>query len=318
MRIIFMGTPEFAVPSLNILVEHHDVAAVVTAPDKPAGRGKKLGVSAVKAAAEAAVIPVLQPTNLKSPEFIADLESLAADLFVVVAFRMLPEVVWAMPPKGTINLHGSLLPAYRGAAPINRAIMNGETETGLTTFFIERDIDTGEVIDRAVLPIGPDENAGSLHDRMMERGAALLLETVNKLSVGNAKGMPQNALLGNEPQPSAPKIFRGDRKINWSHPAVKVHNHIRGLSPYPSAFTEYEENDGIMVPIKIHAARQLDTPATGAPGTFLAEGDALVVNTGDGQIAVTELQAPGKRRMTIAEYLRGFSFPEKAVFVSPK
>lgn len=314
MRIMFMGTPEFAVPSLNTLAAHHEVVAVVTAPDKPAGRGKKLGESAVKKAALAACIPVLQPLKLKAPEFHKELESLSADLFVVVAFRMLPEAVWAMPPKGTINLHGSLLPAYRGAAPINRAIMNGETETGLTTFFIERDIDTGAVIDRAVLPIGPDENAGSLHDRMMERGASLLLETVNKIEFDNAVGMPQDALTGNEPQPKAPKIFREDCRIDWSRPAAEVHNHIRGLSPYPSAFTEFSEKDGTPVALKIHASRLMNTPAAGAPGTLFPEGDALVVNTGDGQIAVTELQAPGKRRMSTADYLRGYTFPENVIF----
>lgn len=316
MRIIFMGTPEFAVPALNALAGHHDVAAVVTAPDKPAGRGKKLGESAVKKAALQAGIPVLQPLKLKDSEFHKELQSHSADLFVVVAFRMLPEAVWAMPPKGTINLHGSLLPAYRGAAPINRAIMNGETQTGLTTFFIERDIDTGAVIDRATLPIGPDENAGSLHDRMMERGASLLLETVNKIESGKAEGKPQDALSGNAPQPSAPKIFRDDCRIDWSRPATEVHNHIRGLSPYPSAFTEFAEKDGTIIPLKIHAAKLTNTPATAAPGTFFPEGDTLTVNTGEGQITVTELQAPGKKRMATADYLRGYTFPVNATFTA--
>ncbi|MCA1751079.1 MAG: methionyl-tRNA formyltransferase [Cryomorphaceae bacterium] len=316
MRIIFMGTPEFAVPALNTLAEHHDVAAVVTAPDKPAGRGKKLGESAVKKAAAAAGIPVLQPLKLKDPVFHKELEAYAADLFVVVAFRMLPEAVWAMPPKGTINLHGSLLPAYRGAAPINRAIMNGEKETGLTTFFIERDIDTGAVIDRATLPIGTDENAGSLHDRMMERGASLLLNTVNKIESGKAEGQPQDALSGKEPQPSAPKIFRDDCRIDWSRSATEVHNHIRGLSPYPSAFTEFTEKDGTIIPLKIHTARLTNTPATGAPGSFFPEGDTLTVNTGEGQISVIELQAPGKKRMATADYLRGYTFPANATFTA--
>ncbi len=196
MNIIFMGTPEFAVSSMEILAGHFHMVAVITAPDKPAGRGKQLRESDVKIAAAKRNIPVLQPTNLKSEDFIETLQNLNADLFVVVAFRMLPEVVWSMPPKGTINLHGSLLPHFRGAAPINRAIMQGETSTGLTTFFIEKEIDTGKIIDQATLEIGPDENAGHLHDRMMEAGARLLLQTVQNIASGNLNTKPQNISPG--------------------------------------------------------------------------------------------------------------------------
>lgn len=314
LRIIFMGTPEFAVPSLQALAKAHDVRAVVTAPDKPSGRGKKLSMSAVKQAALELDIPVMQPDKLKAPSFVNQIASYHADLFVVVAFRMLPEVIWAMPPKGTINLHGSLLPAYRGAAPINRAIMNGETETGLTTFFIERDIDTGAVIDRVTTAIGPNENAGDLHDRMMHLGADLLAATVQKIASEKAKGIPQLELSGAGSAPEAPKIFREDCRINWHQEASAIHNHIRGLSPYPAAFTEFQSGDGQEHAIKILESELLDTAAEAAPGTIHATRDMLIVDTAKGQIAVTALQAAGKRRMTSREFLNGFTFPEGSSF----
>lgn len=234
MKLVFMGTPGFAVPSLQKLSKHHEVVAVITAPDRPAGRGKKLSESDVKKAAIDLGIPVLQPVNLKDQAFVDQLAQLKADLFVVVAFRMLPEQVWQLPSKGTINLHASLLPQYRGAAPINRAIMAGETKTGLTTFFIEKNIDTGMILDQTTLDINPDENAGSLHDRMMVKGADLLLHTVNEIAKENINPKPQMESSDLKP---APKIFREDCKINWNLPEEDIFNHIRGLSPYPGAWT---------------------------------------------------------------------------------
>lgn len=308
MRFVFMGTPEFAVPSMRALAQNHQLVGVVTAPDKPAGRGKKLQMSAVKVAAMELGVPVLQPTNLKDPGFQDTLRNLDAALFVVVAFRMLPEAVWAMPPKGTINLHASLLPAYRGAAPINWAIINGETETGLSTFFIERDIDTGAIIEQARLSIGPNENAGNLHDRMMDAGADLLTSTVDKIAAGEAKGMPQQPEAGGKPLPAAPKIFRDDCRVQWDEPAAKIHNHIRGLSPYPAAFTVYTDAEGKEQAIKLFASEPAQGTPTGRPGTFEVDGPRLTVNAGDGRLHILELQAPGKRRMSTSDFLRGFQF----------
>lgn len=316
MRIVFMGTPDFAVPSLSALIAHHQVVGVITAPDRPAGRGKKLQQSAVKVAAESAGCKVLQPTNLKDPEFQAALADLGAELFVVVAFRMLPEAVWSMPPSGTINLHASLLPAYRGAAPINRAIMNGERTTGLSTFFIEKDIDTGAVIDQVKLNIGPEENAGSLHDRMALAGSELLVRTANAISEGTAASVPQQATKGTGALPAAPKIFREDCRIDWRRAAAEVHNHIRGLSPYPAAFTTYQDTGADVVSIKIFAARLTGIPANGIPGSIISDRNALLVNTADEQISITELQAPGKKRMATTDFLRGFTFREGTVFKS--
>lgn len=313
MRLVFMGTPDFAVPALRALIPHHEVVGVITAPDRPAGRGKQLRKSAVKIAAEAAGCPVLQPTNLKDAEFQASLSGLRADLFVVVAFRMLPEAVWSLPPEGTINLHASLLPAYRGAAPINRAIMNGEKTTGLSTFFIEKDIDTGAVIDQVTVDIGPEENAGSLHDRMAGAGAELLLRTVNAISRGTAVSVPQKA---SGALPAAPKIFKEDCRTDWRQAAESVYNHIRGLSPYPTAFTTFRNAEGDPVNLKIYAASLTDIPASGTPGRIVADETTLEVETADVRIRITELQAPGKKRMATADFLRGNTFPEGAVFES--
>lgn len=301
MRIVFMGTPDFAVPSLQRLSKDHDVVAVVTAVDKPAGRGKKLKASAVKTAAQALGIPVLQPEKLKSPEFLDQLRSFHAELFVVVAFRMLPREVWAMPPKGTINLHGSLLPMYRGAAPINRAIMNGETETGLTTFYINERIDTGEIIDSVSCPIGPDESAGELHDRMMILGADLLAKTVSEIASGKARSKAQA-----EPEnlKTAPKIFHEDCRIDWALPAGKIHDHIRGLSPYPAAFTEVVGAD--FDRMKIHATRMTDKHSDGKPGNVSVIDGRIEVDTGTTKIEVLMLQAPGKKRMETKVFLNGF------------
>lgn len=303
MRLVFMGTPDFAVPSMEALSKEHEIVGVITAPDKPAGRGKKLRASAVKQKALELGLKVLQPMNLKEDSFNEELQSLNADLFVVVAFRMLPESVWAMPPKGTINLHGSLLPQYRGAAPINWAIINGEDKTGLTTFFIEKNIDTGEIIDKTELPIGPNETAGELHDRMMIAGADLLLKTVRNIENGNVESRPQNIDVETEIK-KAPKIFRKDCRINWSKSARDVHNHIRGLSPFPGAWTQLESESG-NDSFKIFKSR-LGGSTFSSPGTILISDNTLKVAAADKWLLVEELQAPGKKRMKTGDFLRGF------------
>ncbi len=307
MKIVFMGTPEFAVPSLTILAKHHEVVGVITAPDKPAGRGKKILKSAVKVRAEELGLHILQPTNLKAPLFLKELASLEADLFVVLAFRMLPELVWAMPPKGTINLHASLLPQYRGAAPINRAIMNGETKSGLSTFFIEKEIDTGMILEQEEMAIGPNEDAGSLHDRMMEQGAKTLLNTVNRIESDNIKPFPQK---DTGELKTAPKIFREDCQIDWNLSAVAIHNHIRGLSPYPGAWTVVS---GINYPeeaYKILKCRIGEFKVAGQNGSLLLTDElGLFVKCENGTVEVLELQAPGKKKMKTSDFLRGFHPP---------
>jgi len=298
-----MGTPDFAVPSLEALNKEHEIVGVITAPDKPAGRGKKLRASAVKEKSMELNLKILQPANLKDESFQKHLRGLQADLFVVVAFRMLPESVWSIPPKGTINLHGSLLPQYRGAAPINWAIINGEEETGLTTFFIEKNIDTGEIIDKTNLAIGPNETAGELHDRMMLAGANLLTETVRKIGAGKAKSHPQELGQSTEIK-RAPKIFRENCKINWQKPATDVHNHIRGLSPFPGAWTRLESennNDSFKI-----FRSQITGPTDSLPGTVIISDNSIEVATNDNWLLVEELQAPGKKRMNTGDFLRGF------------
>jgi len=300
-----MGTPDFAVPSLVALNNEHKIVGVITAPDKPAGRGKKLRASAVKQKALELGLKVLQPTNLKEDSFNRELQSLNADLFVVVAFRMLPESVWAMPSKGTINLHGSLLPQYRGAAPINWAIINGEDKTGLTTFFIEKNIDTGEIIDKTELEIGTNETAGELHDRMMLAGAELLLKTVRNIEEGKVDSRPQKIDADTEIK-KAPKIFREDCRIHWDKPAIDIHNHIRGLSPFPGAWTQLESDSG-NDSFKIFQSR-LDGHTDADPGTVLISDGTMKVAGADQWIRIEELQAPGKKRMKTGDFLRGFHF----------
>lgn len=307
MKLVFMGTPEFAVPSLQALAKAHNVVGVITAPDKPAGRGKKILTSAVKQAADELGLTLLQPTNLKDPDFLKELKALNADLFVVLAFRMLPEVVWGMPSKGTINLHASLLPDYRGAAPINRAIMNGETKTGLTTFFIEREIDTGMIIDQTEMQIGADESAGMLHDRMMTAGADLLLKTVNKIENDQVEPIPQksNAALN-----EAPKIFKEDCEIDWTRKTAEVHNHIRGLSPYPTAWTVAAGVDFPEQSFKIFQSRIAEFKIAGQHGCILLTDELrLFVKCDDGALEIIELQVPGKKRMKTSDFLRGFRPP---------
>ena len=299
LRIIFMGTPEFAVASLKSLVESKsNVVAVITVPDKPAGRGQKLVSSPVKIYALAHHIPVLQPEKLRDPEFLIKLKSLDADLQVVVAFRMLPEVVWSMPRYGTFNLHGSLLPQYRGAAPINWAIINGETETGVTTFFIEKEIDTGKIIFRDVEPIHYDDDAGTVYERLMEKGAQLVVKTVEAIEAGQ---YPQEEQEESAEIKSAPKIFRETCEINWNRPAVEVFNFIRGLSPYPAAWTVL---NGLSC--KIFKIEILLDELAATPGEFRTDGKTyLNFKVSNGWISVKVLQLEGKRRMEIGEFLRG-------------
>ena len=294
-----MGTPDFAVASLDALVQaNFDVVAVVTAPDKPAGRGQKLNESAVKKYAVEKGIPVLQPEKLKNPEFIEELRSYQADLQVVVAFRMLPEIVWNMPAKGTINLHGSLLPQYRGAAPINHAIINGEKESGVTTFFLKQEIDTGDIILSDSVPIADDETAGELHDKLMVVGANLLVKTLRAIEANNITEQPQPQ---NDDLKHAPKIFKEDCKINWNSPAQTIHNLIRGLSPYPTAFTSLNDKT-----LKVFKAEIEDKEPGIVAGGFLTDGKTyLKFAAKDGFIKLLDIQYEGKKRMLIEDFLRG-------------
>jgi methionyl-tRNA formyltransferase len=299
-RIIFMGTPEFAVASLDAIHRAgYPIVAVITAPDKPAGRGMQLTESAVKKYAREKGLPILQPEKLKAPVFLDELRSLAADLQIVVAFRMLPEVVWNMPPMGTINLHGSLLPQYRGAAPINWAIINGETGTGVTTFKLQHDIDTGNILLQERMPIGADETAGELHDRMKETGARLLVRTIDGIVAGTLTAKPQE----NRPDlRHAPKIFTETCRIDWAKSTDSIYNLIRGLSPFPAAFTHL---DGKL--LKIYRAVKEPAGPNVPPGQVETDNRSwLRWSTADGYIRVTELQLEGKRRMNVDEFLRGY------------
>lgn len=303
MRIIFMGTPEFAVASLDALVNAgFTIAAVVTAPDKPAGRGMQLQQSAVKKYASEKNLPVLQPEKLKDPGFIAQLKELKADLQIVVAFRMLPEIVWNMPPMGTINLHGSLLPQYRGAAPINWAVINGEKETGVTTFKLKHEIDTGNILLQDRFTIGPDETAGEVHDRMKLIGARLLVQTVEGLQQGILKEKTQDELFTESDIRHAPKIFTETCKINWANTADQVHNLIRGLSPYPGALTTLEGKV-----LKIYSSKKEYNIVKDQPGTMHTDGKTYLRFTcTDGYIYVLNMQLEGKKRMAVEDFLRGY------------
>lgn len=304
MNIVFFGTPEFAVASLDRLInDRHDIAAVVTMPDKIAGRGHKLIQSDVKKYALEKGLKILQPEKLRDPGFIEELRALNADLFVVIAFRMLPEIVWAMPPKGTFNLHGSLLPKYRGAAPINRAIMNGETETGVTTFFLTHEIDTGDIIEARSITIGPDENAGSVHDRLMELGADMVTNTVRMLESGRLvpKPQPQGEFI------PAPKIFREDCIIKWDRKATDIHNLVRGLSPYPAACSTLVEKSGRPLDVKIYATKITDIPTDGLnPGETVVSDRRLLTATADNMIEILTLQPAGKKTMEARDFLLGY------------
>jgi methionyl-tRNA formyltransferase len=299
MRIVFMGTPDFANPTLEILVENgYEVVAVVTGPDRPAGRGKQLKASPVKVCAEGLGIPVLQPEKLRDPEFVQALQDLKPDLAVVVAFRMLPEVVWSIPRIGTLNLHAALLPDYRGAAPINWVIINGETKTGATTFLIDKKIDTGAILLKTELDIPAEWNAGDLHDALMLSGATLVLDTVKALEAGEVTAQPQDHTAFQNP---APKIFKEDCRIDWNLGVEQIHNFVRGMSPYPTAWTTVNEKI-----LKVFATRPLFREPQGAPGTALVEDHRLMVNCADGQIEITELQMEGKKRLATDIFMRGY------------
>lgn len=309
-RIVFMGTPDFAVRILDELIkEAFNIVGVITAPDKPAGRGQQINESAVKKYAVEQGLTILQPTNLKDEAFIQELSDLNADLFVVVAFRMLPEVVWAMPPKGTINLHASILPNYRGAAPINWAVINGEAQTGVTTFFIEKEIDTGKVIERSYVTIGENETVGELHDRLMELGAKVSASTVQKIMEGTAIGIDQLELSQGELK-NAPKIFKPTCEIDWSQPVAIVHNFVRGLSPYPAAWTTLvNEVKNEQKTFKLFKAIKTEQKVTDA--TILKETkEGILFPCGDYYLLVSELQPEGKRRMTFKEFLAGNKIDE--------
>lgn len=305
MRIIFMGTPDFAVASLKALLDAgENVVAVVTTPDKPAGRGQKMHQSAVKQFAESHHIPVLQPEKLRAAEFIETLKSYQADLQVVVAFRMLPEIVWNMPPLGTINVHASLLPQYRGAAPINHAIINGEKESGVSTFLLQHEIDTGNILLSKKVEILESDNAGTLHDKLMEAGAETLIKTIAGLKTNTLTPIPQEDIISAELK-HAPKIFKEDCLIDWNDTTEKVFNKIRGLSPYPAAYTLL--NGKVL---KIYEVTKEDfTNNTLAAGSYDTDGKTyLKFATTNGLINLVSIQIEGKKRMTISDFLRGYRF----------
>ena len=303
LRIVFMGTPDFAVPSLEILVKnHYQVVAVITAPDKPKGRGQKVTVSPVKECALRYGLRLLQPPNLKDPGFIEELRSYKANLQVVVAFRMLPEVVWNMPEIGTFNLHASLLPQYRGAAPINWAIINGEQTTGVTTFFLKHEIDTGQIIFQEEEPIHPDDTAGSLYQRLMTKGAQLVLKTTTAVASGNYPQVDQQV---NDALKKAPKIFRETCEINWHQPKAKVYDFVRGLSPYPGAWTTWGDKTYKILSGEILGAGSSAGPEI-EPGQYETDQkNYLYARCADGSLAINKIQAPGKKVMDIKDFLRG-------------
>lgn len=312
-KIVFMGTPGFAVSILDeIVTNKFNVVGVITAPDKPAGRGQKISESDVKKYALEKDLRILQPVNLKDETFVHELKELNADLFVVVAFRMLPEVVWNMPPKGTINLHASILPNYRGAAPINWAVMNGEKQSGVTTFFIEKEIDTGKIIERSYVEIGENETVGELHDRLMILGAKVTSDTIKKIQSGNVEGIPQLELTEGELK-SAPKIFKPMCQIDWSKPVNEVHNFCRGLSPYPTAWcilkndVKNEEKS-----FKIFKTEKTDQKVNGSKN-LIATKEGILFPCGDYYLRVIELQPEGKRRMKFKELLAGNPVDELSV-----
>ena len=306
LRIVFMGTPDFAVESLKRLVEDgYNVVGVVTMPDKPAGRGLKLQQSAVKRYASEVGLPLLQPEKLKDPEFLEQFAAWNADLGIVIAFRMLPEVVWSQPRFGTFNLHASLLPQYRGAAPINRAIMNGETLTGVTTFMLNSGMDKGAILGRREVAIADDDTAGTLHDKLMFEGADLVLETVDMIAGGQVEALLQPE--SDEGLKPAPKIFKDDCRIDWDSDEKRVYDFVRGLSPYPAAWTMLDRGGGDPVQLKIYRIDRIPDRDGYLPGTVLSDGKTFVeVACGNGAVSVLELQAAGKKRMGIEEFLRGF------------
>lgn len=302
LRIVYFGTPDFAVASLKALVDAGaNIVGVVTAPDKPAGRGKHMHESAVKTYAVAQGLYLMQPEKMKAPEFIAQLQALNTDLQVVVAFRMMPEVVWNMPPMGTLNVHGSLLPQYRGAAPINRAIMNGEKETGVTTFRLKHEIDTGDILLQHRVPVLPEDNAGTMHDKLMDAGAELLVRTVKGLAEGSIKEIPQASVAEGELK-HAPKIFKEDTLIHWDWTVAEIHNFVRGLSPYPAAHTMLGDKS-----MKVFSTDVVVDDTGVAAGTWQTDSLKYLRFAGaDGWVYIKELQQEGKKRMDVEAFLRGF------------
>jgi methionyl-tRNA formyltransferase len=310
MRIVFMGTPDFAVASLDLLVKsNYNVVGVITAADKPAGRGQQLQQSAVKQYALQQGLTILQPEKLKEEQFLKQLADLKADLQIVVAFRMLPEVVWNMPRLGTFNLHGSLLPQYRGAAPINRAVMNGEKETGVSTFFLQQEIDTGKIIFQEKTPIGENDTAGEVHDRLMIIGADLVLKTVQAIERNDYPQTDQSEFIkAGEDINYAPKIFKEDCKINWHKTMEEIHNHIRGLSPYPAAFTTFISPTGQAFPVKFFISKkETGTPSQPLKSIISDSKNYLKIVVSGGNIVIEELQLAGKKKMGVQEFLRGFA-----------
>lgn len=305
LRIVYMGTPEFAVEGLKTLVEDgYKVVGVITVPDKPAGRGQKLSQSAVKTYAASQNIPVLQPEKLRNPEFLSELANLKPDLQIVVAFRMLPKDVWKLPQFGTFNLHASLLPQYRGAAPINWAVINGEKETGITTFLIDEQIDTGNILLQQKIAIDYYDNAGIVHDTLMTEGAKLIKQTVDGLAEGRIKAKPQNSATTEVPLKQAPKIFKDDCRIQWAQPSEQIYNKIRGLSPFPAAWTYISKLDDLTL-LKIYEAEVVRSKPD-VPGAIHTDGKTFLhVSTKDGWLKILSLQIAGKKRMSILEFLRG-------------
>jgi len=307
LRIVFMGTPEFAVGSLKALVDNgYHVVGVVTAPDRPSGRGQKLHQSDVKQYASACGLPVLQPEKLKDEGFLQELKALNADMQVVVAFRMLPEVVWKMPQMGTFNLHGSLLPRYRGAAPLNWAIINGDRETGVTSFLLKQEIDTGNILFQEKIEIGPEETMGELHDSLKELGAKLVLKTVDALADGNYVLQPQESLIIDPERLHAPKIFKENCKIDWAKPGITTYNLVRGLSPYPAAWTNFQ-GFGTETGVKIFKASFEQVDHQSKPGEIISDNKKyLKIACSDGFLHIIDLQLAGKKRLGVSEFLRGF------------
>ena len=309
LRIVFMGTPDFAVTILKTLIENnHNIVGVITAPDKPAGRGRKLNESAVKQYAKAQDLNILQPTNLKSIDFLEELKALNANLQIVVAFRMLPKAVWQMPKYGTFNLHASLLPNYRGAAPINWAIINGETKSGVSTFFIDERIDTGEMILQEGIAIDPSENAGSLHDKLMHLGSQLVLNTVTLIKKGTVKTTPQ---VETDDIKTAYKLNKDNCKINWNDTIITIHNKIRGLSPYPAAWCTLINGEDTL-DIKIYSAEKEMIAHSKTIGAVITNKNELKVAVVNGYIIIKEIKLPGKRTMDVKSFLNGYTFHDNA------
>ncbi|WP_455961136.1 methionyl-tRNA formyltransferase [Bacteroides bouchesdurhonensis] len=313
LRIVYMGTPDFAVEALRQLVEGgYNVVGVITMPDKPAGRGHKMQYSPVKQYALERNLPLLQPEKLKDEAFVEALRAWKADLQIVVAFRMLPEVVWNMPRLGTFNLHASLLPQYRGAAPINWAVINGDTETGITTFFLKHEIDTGEVIQQVRVPIADTDNVEVVHDKLMMLGGKLVVETVDDILNGTVKSIPQEEMTVVGELRPAPKIFKETCRIDWNQPVKKVYDFIRGLSPYPAAWTELIDSEGEVVVMKVFESEKINETHDLTPGTIVTDGKKYIkVAVPDGFVSILSLQLPSKKRLQTDELLRGFHLTDK-------